>query len=341
MSMSRTERRRVTRERRRRIARMLDEGRSLPEIARACGCGLDAVRQHVRALRESAQSRAVDEWGAAASATADLVEALEAAVLKVRAAQDRTELDTPNYRKLVWMEVYAIRQLMTVRRELAAARKAEPDAESEEVELTALSPEELVVTARAVGLSDSAILRAWPDAPGVEHPGGQGTRPDPLPPGAEAASGTCPRPAQDGVRATQEQGEDTDANVGAVREPPADGGAGPAPLVACGHPDEVRATQGQTDDAGRDGGAVREPPAHHEGAGSGQGTRPDPLPPEAEGASGTCPRPAGGSPSARATTRRSRAALPMPVPPRGPQRLSYIVRGRVPFIPFAPGKKAG
>ncbi len=344
--MSRTKRRRVTRERRARIARMLDEGRPLPEIARACGCGLDAVRQHVRALRESAQIRAVDEWGAAASATADLVEALEAAVLKVRAAQDRTALDTPNYRKLVWMEVYAIRQLMTVRRELAAARKADADAEPEEDDWAAMSPEELVVAARAAGLSDERILRVWPDAPGVEHPAGwappprpgarpsaddagndvgavreppayegagpgQGTRPDPLPPEAEPASGTCPRPAS-------AEADEAGPGVGADRRVRPSAHTPTTPLAA--------------DDAGNDVGAVREPPAPDDAdcARAKSGDRHVSALRQAQGSAGASPR-----------FSASRPPLPMPVPPRGPQRLSYVVRGRIPIIPFAPAKKAG
>jgi transposase-like protein len=166
MKVSRAVRRKVTRERRRMVAGMLERGAPLAEIARACGCSVHTVRQHVRALREQAQKRAVSEWGPAAGPAADLVEAMEAALQKFRSAQEGAGPGSANYRKLVWMEMFALRQLLGVRRELVRAQSelhaAEASAADNEVgEFAQFSDEEVLEMMERLGLPTDEFRRMY------------------------------------------------------------------------------------------------------------------------------------------------------------------------------------
>jgi len=154
---TRRERKRATQRRRRAVARMLAAGKSLPEIARAIGRTERTVRQHVAALRRAAQRRAVAEWGTPAADTADLVEALEHALQKIRTALEDADAARPGYRGLLDLEVRTLRDLMAIRRDLAERRArlgpTEPDGPE------AYTNEELLEQARELGI-DTAPYEA-------------------------------------------------------------------------------------------------------------------------------------------------------------------------------------
>ena len=135
----------VTRDRRRAVARMLAKGESVETMAVFLGCGEHTVRQHVRALRRDAERRAAKEWTGSDAPTADLLEAMEAALQKVRRAQQDNETDRPNYRELIRLEVRTIRELIDMRRE-AATREPAPLPDDER------SIEELLESARELGI---------------------------------------------------------------------------------------------------------------------------------------------------------------------------------------------
>jgi len=136
---------------------MLAAGKSLPDVARTLGCTEQAVRQHVTALRRAAQRRAVATWGAPAADTADLVEALENALQKIRTALEDTDAARPGYRGLLDLEIRTLRDLMAIRRDLAERRErlgpTEPDGPE------AYTNEELLEQARELGI-DTAPYEA-------------------------------------------------------------------------------------------------------------------------------------------------------------------------------------
>ena len=145
---SRSAKRRLSRRRRAVIKELLAKGKSVAQIAEWVWCSESTVREHVGALRRAASRRAVSEHGPGAAEIGDLLEGLEGAVQKVRAAQEEVDVRTPNYRELVKVEVRLLWELLGVRRELARAR---PEREGEE-----LSFEELLAEARALGVDVSA-----------------------------------------------------------------------------------------------------------------------------------------------------------------------------------------
>jgi|GEM_PF-2530675 len=147
------ERKRLTRCRRTAVESLLDAGRSVAQVARELKCDETTVRQHATALREAAQRRAVAEWGPGARDTGDLVEGLELALQKVRAALRQTDRDKPTYRGLLQLEIRTIQEMMVIRRELAAARKNRDTSDVDPYEW--MSNEELVAEARSLGIDVS------------------------------------------------------------------------------------------------------------------------------------------------------------------------------------------
>lgn len=169
--LAHTERRRVTRERRRKVAELLAAGHSVAAAAAELHCGEEVVRRHARALREAARRRAVAEWGSETrAATADLIEAVDDALQKTRAAQLVVEQTSPDYRKLLWLEVYTLRQLADLRRELAAAFAADERTAAEGDEFDEfgenvedwdkLSNEEIMERATELGIDVSGFAEA-------------------------------------------------------------------------------------------------------------------------------------------------------------------------------------
>ena len=147
------ERKRRTRRRRRAVETLLDAGRSVGQIARELKCDETTVRQHASALREAAQRRAVAEWGPGARDTGDLVEGLEGALQKVRAALRQTDRDKPTHRGLLQLEIKTIQEMMTIRRELAAERGSRDTSEMDPYGW--MSDEQLLAEARSLGIDVS------------------------------------------------------------------------------------------------------------------------------------------------------------------------------------------
>jgi len=151
------ERKRARRGRRRKIKLMLAAGRTVVQIARILRCPEQTVRQHVRAIRDEARRRAAEEYGPAAAETGDLVEAVEAALQKVRSAQTEADPAKGTHRGLLALEIRTLHGMMDVRRDLATQRAnadgAEPDA------LEDLSDEELLVKARELGIDTTPYER--------------------------------------------------------------------------------------------------------------------------------------------------------------------------------------
>ena len=153
------EKKRSTRERRRAVAGMLAKGKQIPEIARAMGCREQTVRQHVGALRRAARERAMAEGQPREVAwMADLVEDLERVLQKVREAAEDVETDKPNYRELLRLEIRTLGELMTIRREVAAARS------EDEIPNDECSTEELLERARELGIDTTYYEQALREA---------------------------------------------------------------------------------------------------------------------------------------------------------------------------------
>jgi len=147
------ERKRQTKWRRRAVEALLAAGRSVGQIARELKCDEATVRQHATALRQAAQRRAVAEWGPGARDTGDLVEGLEGALQKVRAALRQTDGDKPTHRGLLQLEIRTIQEMMTIRRELAAERGNRDTSEMDPYDW--MSNEELLAEARSLGIDVS------------------------------------------------------------------------------------------------------------------------------------------------------------------------------------------
>jgi len=153
------EKKRSTRERRRTVARLLEKGKQVPEIARTLGCTEHTVRQHVAALRRAARERAMAEGQPPELAyIADLVEDLERVLQKVREAAEDVEPDKPNYRELLRLEARTLGELMAIRREVAAARPDDDDPYAR------CSTEELLEEARELGVDTTYYERLLREA---------------------------------------------------------------------------------------------------------------------------------------------------------------------------------
>ena len=170
--MTKGAKKRATRKRRQEIARMHASGRTPFQIARLLRCSAETVRQHVTAIREAARQRMVSEWGPSAAETGDLIEGIEDALQKVRAAQGDADPAKSTHRGLLQLELKTLREMIDLRRELAAARtQANADAPGGWGGLEHLSNEEMIEQARDLGIDTSAFEQAVRlGARGTEQP---------------------------------------------------------------------------------------------------------------------------------------------------------------------------
>ena len=142
----------AARRRRHTVGHMLEQGRSVAEMARVLGCPEQTVRRHIAFLREQARERAAEEWGPGGGETADLVESLEGTLQKVRAAQAHAEKES-SYRSLLLLEVQTIRELIAARRDIAMERRNRTqDDDALFKPLDEMSDAELLQCARDVGV---------------------------------------------------------------------------------------------------------------------------------------------------------------------------------------------
>ncbi|MFH1731355.1 MAG: LuxR C-terminal-related transcriptional regulator [Planctomycetota bacterium] len=167
-SKSKGEKKRERKKRRCAVAGMHAAGRRMIEIARALRCSEQTVRQHVRAIREAARRRVVAEWGPGAADTGEFVEAMEETLQKVRAAQGESDPAKANHRGLLQLELTTLREMMDLRREIAAARLAE--GVDEWAGLEHLTNDELLQKARELGIDVSGFERALRLIPGASAP---------------------------------------------------------------------------------------------------------------------------------------------------------------------------
>ncbi len=229
--MTKGAKKRATRKRRQEIARLHASGRTPYQIARLLRCSVETVRQHVTAIREAARQRMVCEWGPGAAETGDLIEGIESALQKVRAAQGDTDPAKSTHRGLLQLELKTLREMIDLRRELAAARtQANADAPGGWGAFEHMSNEGLIEQARELGIDVSGFERALKLAASAAAPTHE-VRSSELPPAfAEASADEVP--SCDGRSA--DVGSDSVGPRSSLPEPDPDPSPlSPVPYVPC------------------------------------------------------------------------------------------------------------
>ena len=151
------------RARRRQVRSLLAKGKTIEEIAGELHVGEQTVYRDISALRRAAARR--KPWGDPAACAAGFIEAAEAALQKVRAAQQEAEANSTLYHHLVKLEWAMLVKFIEMTGPLG--KKKSEGMDNEDERYAKRTTEELLLEAKDLGIDTTGFERALrsPEAP--------------------------------------------------------------------------------------------------------------------------------------------------------------------------------